>query len=62
MAVRKVFSDNDGLMELTYHVIDGKLSIEIIEEDIPVKIMLDYPDAVQFISELNRVKKLLQVY
>ena len=59
MSTRKVFSDNDGLMELTCHVIVGKLSIEIIEEDIPVKIILDYQDAVQFISELNRVKKLL---
>ena len=59
MAVRKVFSDNDGLMELTCHVIVGKLHIEIIENDITVGIILDYQDAVQFISELNRVKKLL---
>jgi len=61
MSTRKVFSDNDEKMELTYHVIDGNLSIEIIEQDIPVEIILDYQDAVAFISELNRVKKLLRI-
>jgi len=59
MAVRKVFSDNDGLMELTYHVIDGKLSIEIIESGDSAEIMLDYQDAVAFISELNKLRKQL---
>jgi len=60
MSTRKVFSDNDK-MELTYHVINGELHIEIIEEDISSIIVLDYQDAVQFISELNRIKKLLQI-
>ena len=59
MAVRKVFSNNDGLMELTYHVINGKLHIEIIEQDIPVKFILDYQDAKDFILELNKIKKQL---
>ena len=59
MAVRKVFSDNDEKMEITSHVIDGKLSIEIIEEDISVKIILDYQDAKDFILELNKIKKQL---
>lgn len=60
MATRKVFSDEDGKMELTYSLNPyGKLVIEITEEDIPVEITLEYQDAIQFVSELNRLKKLL---
>jgi len=61
MTTRKVFSDDDERMELTYHLIDGKLVIEIIEEDVSSEIMLEYSDAIQFISELNRIKKLLKI-
>jgi len=62
MAVRKVFSDNDGLMELTYHVIDRELHIEIIENDIPVEIILNPKDAIDFIRELNKLRKELAIF
>ena len=57
MSVRKVFNDDYG-KELSYRVISTGLIIEITTSDgTAVSITLDAKDAVQFIQELNRLRK-----
>ncbi len=58
MATRKVFSDENG-KELSYHLnSSGKLSIEILMADnTSAEITLDNRDAIDFIKELNKIRK-----
>ena len=63
MSTRKIFADKDG-RELSARInTEGKLSIEIyhtISDDLR-KIALDKEDSLQFIQELNKLKKNLQI-
>jgi len=57
MSVRKVFNDGYG-KELSYRMVSNGLIIEITTSDgTAVSITLDAKDAVQFIQELNKVRK-----
>ena len=63
MSIRKIFTDKDG-RELSARInADGKLSIEIyhtISDDLR-KIALDKEDSLQFIAELRKLGKNLQI-
>ena len=58
--IRKVFFNDDG-SELTYHVRDGQLSIEIVKvfPDGISTFEFELADALTFINELQKLKKYL---
>jgi len=62
MATRKVFSDETG-RELSYHLIQDRLRISILTSDKVIDesttITLDNEDALQFIAELNKIRRLI---
>jgi len=62
MATRKIFSDNEG-KELSYKIdSEGELRIEISMADGTLPgITLEVEDAIQFISELNKIRRKLLI-